>query len=109
VFWWTLSAAWIAGIWVFSSRPGSEVGLSAPWDKVAHFLTYAVLGFLTTRASGIGWVGWLIAATYGAVDEWHQSNVPMRDASLWDWCADALGALAGSRLSALKSTAPRQR
>jgi VanZ family protein len=99
---WTLTALWIAGIWVASSRPGSEVGLPAPWDKVAHFLTYAVLGFFAARASKIGWVGWLIAASYGAVDEWHQASVPLRDASIGDWVADALGALAGSSLAGLK-------
>jgi VanZ family protein len=94
--WWLLTASWIAVIWVFSSRPGSEVGLPAPWDKLAHFVTYAVLGFFAARASRRRWTGWLIAALYGAVDEWHQASVPLRDAAMGDWIADALGAFFGS-------------
>jgi VanZ family protein len=94
-----LSASWIAGIWHFSSQAGSEVGLPAPWDKVAHFCSYALLGFLTSRALSRASWGWGIAALYGAVDEWHQSFVPMRDASVWDWIADALGAFVGSRVA----------
>jgi VanZ family protein len=97
-----LIAVWIAGIWFLSGRPGNEVGLPAPWDKLAHFCGYAVLGFLAARASGNSWLGWGLAALYGGLDEVHQSFVPLRDASAWDWLADALGAafggLIGSRL-----------
>jgi VanZ family protein len=83
-------------IWYFSSRSGNEVGLPSPWDKVAHFCTYAVLGFLLTRASGSAPMGFGLAALYGVVDEIHQGFVPLRDASLWDWVADAFGASFGA-------------
>jgi VanZ family protein len=97
-FWWALSVGHIALIWYFSSRAGSEVGLPAPWDKVAHFCTYALLGFFLTRASGSRRIGFGLAALYGVVDEIHQSFVPLRDASLWDWVADALGSSLGAWL-----------
>jgi VanZ family protein len=32
----------------------------------------------------------------GAVDEWHQSFIPGRSMSFFDWCADTLGALSGA-------------
>lgn len=32
-------------------------------------------------------------AVYGALDEWHQSFVPGRDADFLDWTADVAGAI----------------
>jgi VanZ family protein len=98
--WWIATLVLIATIFYFSSRSGSEVGLPSPWDKVAHFSSYALLGFFATRATRSSWSGWGIAAAYGALDEWHQSFVPLRDASAWDWLADALGGLSGSWMAA---------
>lgn len=75
-------------------------------DKLYHFIEYAILGVLLARAlvkakpSGIPsrWV-WHIAAAvsilYGASDEWHQTFVPGRFATLADWVADVLGSIAG--------------
>ena len=37
----------------------------------------------------------LVGAAYGLLDEWHQTLVPGRDASLGDAVADALGVLLG--------------
>lgn len=93
-------------IWLLSSRtkiplPEGIVGL----DKLAHFAAYALLA----AATGL-WIspdaqrkgsfrGLLlaagIAAAYGIIDEVHQSFVPGRDASIYDWAADLLGASAG--------------
>jgi VanZ family protein len=39
---------------------------------------------------------WLLAAAFGATDEWHQMYVPGRFPELRDWVADAAGALAGA-------------
>ena len=73
-------------------------------DKVAHLLVYFVLCGLTYRAivyqnrfpmlkewSVLSCL--LITIAYGASDEFHQSFVPSRDASVYDLAADALGAL----------------
>jgi len=35
-------------------------------------------------------------AAYGVSDEWHQSFVPLRDASIRDWMTDLLGGAAGA-------------
>jgi VanZ family protein len=98
-----------AFLWVFSSQsslpqPKGVFG----FDKVEHFLAYAVLA----AAAGL-WIssgawrqrGWGrffliagIAAAYGIIDEVHQSFIPGRDCSLWDWLADALGSVAGAAL-----------
>ena len=37
-----------------------------------------------------------LTSIYGAVDELHQSYVPGRDASVFDWIADTLGACAAA-------------
>jgi VanZ family protein len=99
-------------IWVLSSQSTlphikGVLGL----DKLQHFLGYAVLA----AATGL-WVpraGWkergtryfflivAIASIYGLIDEIHQSFVPGRDASVWDWMADTLGAFAGTGLVAV--------
>ena len=78
------------------------------FDKIAHFLAYAVLA----TAAGLwissgawrqrGWGRFLliagIAAAYGLIDEVHQSFVPGRNCSLGVWLADALGSGAGAAL-----------
>ncbi|AEB11162.1 VanZ family protein [Marinithermus hydrothermalis] len=84
--------AYMALIYWVSDRPGSAVGIPAPWDKLAHALAYAGLGWLLGRGTGrAGWA-WGIAAAYGVLDELHQARVPGREADLWDGVADALGA-----------------
>ena len=74
------------------------------WDKALHFVEYAVLGALLCRAlrgEGVAWVTAIAAAVflasaYGASDEWHQSFVPLRDASIRDWFTDLVGGAAGA-------------
>jgi VanZ family protein len=74
-------------------------------DKLLHFGAYAVLAGFAVGALArahlaalrrVAAVGILIAAAYGATDEWHQSYVPGRDADPFDWAADAVGAIAGA-------------
>jgi hypothetical protein len=95
-----LAYAWL--IFLFSSIAAlpyvpSFFGL----DKIAHFCEYFFFGCLIRR--------WLLAeknrhikhrsfvltiligTCYGLSDEWHQSFVPGRHASLWDVWFDALG------------------
>jgi VanZ family protein len=70
-------------------------------DKLMHFAAYAILAALlaTTWQLAAGHltvrhlvVLWIAVVLYGAVDEWTQIPVG-RDCNLWDWIADALGAL----------------
>ena len=75
-------------------------------DKLYHFVEYAVLGGLLAIAfvkakpavvpSKLIWlVAMVLSILYGASDEWHQTFVPGRFATLADWVADALGSIAG--------------
>lgn len=75
------------------------------FDKVEHFLEYALLGFLVARAmrilSGAGAkrvivVTTILGAAFGATDELHQFFVPGRDSSIFDLFADTLGSAAGA-------------
>ena len=75
-------------------------------DKLYHFVEYAILGGLLAlafakappRGFRAKW-GWgaaaLIAILYGASDEWHQTFVPGRLATVADWVADVIGTIVG--------------
>jgi VanZ family protein len=72
-------------------------------DKLPHVLAFAGLAVLLAAACRVV-VGrlsgrflclvWVLAVLYGAIDEWTQIPVG-RQASVWDWLADAVGATAG--------------
>jgi len=85
------------------SHPPLPQVLSDLSDKVLHAAEYLPLGYLCARAyrgpaRRRALLGWLTAALFGLTDEFHQSFVPGRDASLWDWVADLGGAAAGAAL-----------
>ena len=71
--------------------------------KVAHFTEYAVLAFLAARLFRSSsksllrknWFAWsiLLVALYALLDEYHQSFVPSRTASLFDSLIDTIGGL----------------
>jgi len=70
--------------------------------KLAHvteFGAFSVAIFHGVRAGRAGWrLNWaittlVIAVAYAGLDEWHQSFVPMREASVRDVAIDAFGAL----------------
>lgn len=71
-------------------------------DKLLHLAAFAGLASLlaTTWQLTAGHLNarhliavWLVVVVYAAFDEWTQPLVH-RDASIWDWTADAVGALA---------------
>ena len=75
-------------------------------DKLYHFIEYAILGGLVARAflkakpsvvpSQLVWgLAAVLSILYGASDEWHQTFVPGRLATVADWVADVLGSIAG--------------
>jgi VanZ family protein len=92
-----LALGWMGALWYFSSLPATGAGLPHPWDKGAHLLAYALLGFLLGRGLGGLYPAFFLAALYGLVDEWHQSFVPGREAFGLDLLADFLGAYLGAR------------
>ena len=111
--WWP-ATLWAAAVIAVSSIPRLRVPFKMfpHADKLAHGLEYALLGVLLvfglareprTRAwRPLLWVlaAFVVIAAFGALDEWHQSAVPGRDMSGWDWLADVAGALLGGTLGA---------
>lgn len=75
-------------------------------DKLIHAVAYFVMGGFSWRAFrhlGLqsGQLALLIVvfcSVYGGTDEWHQSFVPGRSSSIWDWLADTFGAVLAARL-----------
>ncbi len=91
-------------IFFASSVPGDQLQ-GHFWDKLVHFLVYAVLGVLlliplaearlsqvsmTTAAQAVA-----LSTLYGAFDEVHQAFTPDRTPDVRDLFADALGAALG--------------
>ena len=112
---WTLVVAYLALIFVLSSRQRLPVpAVAIPgFDKVVHCAVYAVLAVFIVRAASSTWGPeratrlWpLVAVTafgllYGITDEMHQGWIPGRTASGWDLVADAVGSAGGSFLGRL--------
>ena len=106
---------WMALIFLVSDQPGLPQLLPAesrdPVTTALHFLEYVALGALLFRAClpdrqaalplqkphsfRMLLALWTVAALFGATDEFHQSFVPNRTASVVDWAVDTSGALAG--------------
>lgn len=97
---------WALLIFIASSIPNVTLPdlKFIPSDKAVHLLVYLMLCALLYRALVFQkrfqvlarWsLLWCIVFTvlYGASDEFHQSFVPNRDASVFDLMADTLGAL----------------
>lgn len=71
--------------------------------KAAHFTEYAILALLARRALVTSsnnfiqrrWfaLGLLLVACYALLDEFHQSFVPSRSASIYDSAIDVVGGL----------------
>ena len=104
---------WMGLTFWLSSSPdiqgaASWIDLRPPLDKVAHALSFGILALLFYLATGRALLSVLLASLYGVTDEFHQSLVPGRDADLFDWLADTLGAaLAVSAVLALTRWRPR--
>ncbi len=111
---WHVVIAMLAIIFALSSIPNVAEPRHQvfPFDKVAHFGEYAVLGFAlagSLRRDGPRWlplavllVGAIaVAAMYGASDEYHQRFVHGRDSDVRDWLADLTGSTVGALASAV--------
>ena len=101
VFGWGPAALWAAVLFLLSDLPALSVGLPSGADKLAHGAVYLILGLSLAwgkvrTGSRVGWVVLLlIGAGYGALDEWHQSFVLGRQATVGDWMADGAGVMLG--------------
>jgi VanZ family protein len=84
--------------------------------KLAHFTEYAVMGFLAARAFSTSlseslkrrwfFVGFGLVVVYALLDEYHQSFVPSRTASIYDSMIDSAGGLAGLLIYARRRRQP---
>jgi VanZ family protein len=102
---WQLALAlyWFA-LFVTTHIPSDMAGLpGASTDKFVHVTAFALLALLLATAWQLsaGPLGlrhlalaWILLVVYGAIDEWTQSFV-RRQASIWDFLGDAVGALIG--------------
>jgi len=107
-FWlWSSLIIYMAFMWFLSSQSGDKIQLlPIPFlDKILHFLEYLIFGFLVARVISLPEARKnrirlfisvvVIALIWGAIDELHQSFVPLRDANFFDLIADCIGAGAG--------------
>lgn len=96
---------WATVIFIGSSIPGKTLPPLRifSWDKLIHICEFGIFGLLLARAfsswPNTGKRGKLVtfAASTGILwallDEVHQMFVPGRDASIYDFFADALGVI----------------
>jgi VanZ family protein len=114
---WLAVLVWMLVILIFSTdyfsdaRTTALLFTSSTGDairKLAHWGEYFVLAVLLIRAQNGKSTGIIskrriliavtFAALYAAIDEWHQSFVPSRDARARDVLIDAIGAACGASL-----------
>jgi VanZ family protein len=111
LFWFAL-LCWAGGVLWLSSLTPQELPHAAfiAWDKINHFLAYAVGGWLAAGAVRLSrpiapMVGRMIlavviVAAFGIVDEALQTLTPGRTGGdIHDWIADVLGAGTGALAS----------
>lgn len=105
-FWLPALAGWAVVIFILSSIPNPPGAQGTEWRSIAgHLVEYFVLAFLLCKvleawrpglsAPVLVAAAWTLAVAYGISDEFHQSFVPRRDASIFDVMVDAIGALGG--------------
>lgn len=95
--------------WIAAGFTGEGPTPEGVWGirKLAHIVTYAVLGILAIRWvhawAGVGrriWLGTIVLCVlYASLDEVHQSFVPSRTASGFDVLFDLFGAVVGMILA----------
>lgn len=115
---WAPAVAWAGVIFALSSQPvlPSPPGMS---DKLAHAITYAILG--AACLFGLVAADWrriaprtsvlavIVAVLYGVSDEFHQAFVPGRTPDVFDVVADGAGAILAVGLLWLSAILLRRR
>jgi VanZ family protein len=111
---WLPLIVWIVMIFALSSIPGlssDDVKLPTGFDKLVHFIEYAVFALLYYRGLSYGgvrvrWSIVLIVIASGiavaALDEMYQSYIPRRDSSLYDLVMDSAGIVTGTLAAVLR-------
>lgn len=103
-----------AGLHVLGAQAFAVGLFTSPWDKLAHVISFGLIGAAFGLASGTGgWrrTVWCIAGAViaGALDEWHQAYLPGRNASWMDLLADAAGGVLAAALLSLEHWLVRRR
>ncbi len=89
-------------IYWLSDQPALPVPMLFPHqDKLHHAIAYFIMAILawrnfqhiTQRSYGLILFSVFFCSFYGFTDEWHQSFVKGRQADIFDWLADTVGAL----------------
>ena len=91
-------ALWAAAVLALGTLQLTTGSIPSGWDKVAHFMMYGVGGAIAAwtghlRGRRAGWIALLVVLATGMADELHQSTLAARQADLFDWIADAAGAV----------------
>jgi VanZ family protein len=100
-------------LWLFPNISAESLALiHFTVRKLSHFAEYAVLGFLAARAFASSkreifkqrWfsLSLFLVVIYALLDEYHQSFVPSRGASIYDCLIDTSGGLAALLIFALR-------
>jgi VanZ family protein len=115
---WGPVAGWMALIFGASSQNGGAAAAVPLADWITHGSAYLVLAALLARALSDGFrarlsrrralLAFALAALYGVSDEWHQSFVPGREATLDDVAKDAAGAALGALLASAVTSPKRE-
>jgi hypothetical protein len=103
-----------AGLHVLGAQAFAVGLFTSPWDKLAHVISFGLIGAAFGLASGTGgWrrTVWCIAGAVigGALDGWHQAYLPGRNASWMDLLADAAGGALAAALLSLEHWLVRRR
>jgi len=85
-------------LWLFpNTSPETMATIHFITRKLAHFTEYAILGFLAARAfrGSPRWflISAVLVVVYALLDEYHQSFVPSRTASIFDSLIDMAGGI----------------
>ncbi len=89
---WLPALSMMIAIFLFSSLPGKNMPVVVNLDyvikKTGHVIGYGMLSLsyfhFFKRDPKRAWLAWLLAVLYAATDEFHQSFVPGRHASILD-------------------------
>ncbi|MCP4343614.1 MAG: hypothetical protein GY799_33240 [Desulfobulbaceae bacterium] len=91
-------------IFFVSHQPGDSLSLPQlpGFDKLAHMISYGVLAIAVffawseqqknSKSRAVMLATWVFCLLYGISDEFHQSYIPGRTASVYDLLADGVGA-----------------